>query len=139
MVKRQKGQVLAWVATLLPLLLALTGLIFDGGLLWVQYRRARWAADGAAVAAASEIDPELFRRSGKVVLGPQAVGVAQWYAWRNNPDLHLTAVYVQGNTVHVRGWVEVRPVFLSLFGVGPLRLPLIGYERPAWGATRKGQ
>ena len=40
----QSGQVLAWTVILLPLLLALVGLVFDGGLLWVQFRRARWAA-----------------------------------------------------------------------------------------------
>jgi len=138
-VRSERGQVLLWVVILLPLLLALTGLVFDGGLLWAQYRRARWAADGAAVAAASEIDPGLFLESGKVRLGPDAVPAAVWYARQNDPDLHVTAVYVQNNTVYVRGWVQARPVFLSLFGVGSVRLDVRGYERPAWGAVREGQ
>lgn len=135
----ESGQVLLWVVILLPLLLALTGLVFDGGLLWAQYRRARWAADGAAVAAASEIEPGLFLQGGKVRLGPDAVATAEWYARQNDPDLHVTAVYVQNNVVYVRGWVEARPVFLSLFGVGRVRLDVRGYERPAWGTTREGQ
>ncbi len=137
--RSESGQVLAWVAIMLPLILALTGLVFDGGLLWAQYRRARWAADGAAVAAASEIDPDLFLQTGKVRLGPNAVPAAMWYARQNDPDLHITAVYVQANTVYVRGWVEARPVFLSLFGVGGVHLDVRGYARPAWGVTGEGQ
>lgn len=139
LLSEESGQVLAWVAVLLPLILALTGLVFDGGLLWAQYRRARWAADGAAVAAASEIRPDLFLQTGKVRLKPEAVAVAEWYARQNDPELHITAVTVQNNTVYVRGWVEARPVFLSLFGVGHLRLDVRGYERPAWGTSREGQ
>jgi Putative Flp pilus-assembly TadE/G-like len=136
----EQGQVLVWTVILLPLLLALVGLVFDGGLLWVQFRRARWAADGAAVAAASEINPALYANKGQVKLdiGPSA-GTAVHYAQVNDPDLHLTALYFQANSVRVKGWVEVRPVFLSLFGVGPLRLDITGQERPAWGVASPGQ
>ena len=71
---RETGQVLVWTVLLLPLLLALVGLVLDGGLLFVQWRRARWAADGAAVAAASEINPALYAQSGQVKLD---LGAAQ--------------------------------------------------------------
>jgi len=135
----ERGQVLAWVAILLPLLLALLGLVFDGGLMWVQYRRARWAADGAAVAAASEIDPVRFLEEGQVVLGDNAVPTAIHYAQTNNPHLHITDVYVLDNVVYVRGWVQTETVFLSMFGVGGLRLNILGRERPAWGVSRTGQ
>src|SRR3972149_4045398 len=40
----ESGQVLVWTIVMLPLLLALVGLVFDGGMLFVQHRRARWAA-----------------------------------------------------------------------------------------------
>ena len=138
--RNERGQVLAWTAILLPVLLMLVGLVFDGGLLWVQYRRARWAADGAAVAAASEINPALYAQSGQVKLDPgKAPGTAAYYGQSNDPNLHLGRVYLQNNTVQVQGWVEVQPVFLGLFGVGPLRLNVTGRERPAWGIRQSGQ
>ena len=136
----ERGQVLVWTALLLPVLLVLVGLVFDGGLMWAQYRRARWAADGAAVAAASEINPVLYAQSGQVKLDPaRAIGTVVYYGQGNNPNLHLGAIYLQNNTVRVQGWVEIKPVFLSLFGVGSLRLNVTGHERPAWGIAQPGQ
>lgn len=142
MIGDNRGQVLAWTVILLPVLLALVGLVFDGGLMWAQYRRARWAADGAAVAAASEINPTLYAESGQVKLDPaKAIGTVVYYGQGNNPNLHIGAIYLHpaDNTVRVQGWIEVRPVFLSLFGIGTLRLNVTGQERPAWGIEHRGQ
>jgi len=139
-IDRESGQVLVWTLVLLPLLLVLVGLVFDGGVLWSQYRRGRWAADGAAVAAASEIDPALYASTGQTKLDPnRAVATARRYALDNNPALSLTSVTVSGNRVQVAGTLTVRPVFLGLFGVGPLELAVRGEERPAWGISREGQ
>lgn len=136
----ESGQVLVWTLVLLPLLLALVGLVFDGGLLWSQYRRGRWAADGAAVAAASEIDPALYARTGQTKLDPnRAVATARKYALDNNPALTLSSVTINGGQVQVAGTLRVRPAFLGLFGVGPLELAVRGEERPAWGISREGQ
>ncbi len=136
----ESGQVIIWAIILLPLLLALVGLVFDGGLLFVQHRRARWAADGAAVAAASEIDAALFADTGQVKISAgQAAATAQRFAQLNSPNLRISRVYVQSNTVVVQGTVSVRPVFLGLFGVGELRLGVTGKERPAWGIAREGE
>ena len=139
-IDRESGQVLVWTLVLLPLLLALVGLVFDGGLLWSQYRRGRWAADGAAVAAASEIDPALYAHTGQTKLDPnRAAATARKYALDNNPALTLSRVTVNGGQVQVAGTLRVRPAFLGLFGVGPLELMVRGEERPAWGISREGQ
>jgi uncharacterized membrane protein len=136
----ESGQVLVWTLVLLPLLLMLVGLVFDGGLLFVQHRRARWAADGAAVAAASEIDAPLFAATSQVKLNSaQAAATAQRFAQLNNPGLQVTQVYVQGNTVHVKGYVTARPVFLGLLGFGDVRLDVTGREQPAWGIAQQGE
>lgn len=135
----ERGQVLVWVVILLPLLLALVGLVFDGGLMWTQFRRARWAADGAAVAAASDIDLGLFRDVGQVQLTEDALYTALYYAQQNHPGLHISTIYVQDNVVHVQGWVQADTVFLSLFGVNGLRLNVHGQERPSWGISQEGE
>jgi uncharacterized membrane protein len=136
---RETGQVLVWTAVLLPLLIALAGLVFDGGLMFVQHRRARWAMDGAAVAAASEIDAARFAQFGQVKLTTESVAAARRFAQLNNPSLRVGHVYVQGNTVVVQGTVSVRPVFLGLIGVGEVQLAVTGRERPAWGIARQGE
>ncbi|MEE8392578.1 MAG: pilus assembly protein TadG-related protein [Anaerolineae bacterium] len=137
--QNQRGQVLVWVVILLPLLIALTGLVFDGGLLWAQYRRARWAADGAAVAAASDIDRALYRDLGQVKLTEQALYTAMYYASENDPDLRISTIYVLDNVIYVQGRVDVEPIFLGLFGVDGLTLDVRGRERPAWGITQEGE
>ncbi|HOS75929.1 MAG TPA: TadE/TadG family type IV pilus assembly protein [Verrucomicrobiota bacterium] len=134
-----RGQVLVWTVVLLPVFLVLTGLVFDGGVLWQQYTRARWAASAAAVAAASEIDPNVFANSGRMVLRPGALNVAANYAARNDPDLHITSVYIIEGKVGVQGWTEAKTVFLSLFGIQGYRLNVRAVERPAWGVSAEGQ
>ncbi len=140
MLADQRGQVLAWTAILLPVLMVFVGLVFDGGLMWVQYRHARWAADGSAVAAAQEINLTLYRRSGEVKINPSAATTTlQKYSQANDPDLHLTSITIQNNVIEARGWVQIRPVFLSLFGVGSFRLNVTGHARPAYGVQQSGQ
>ena len=135
----ERGQVLVWTLVLLPLLLVVVGLVLDGGLLFVQFRRARWAADGAAVAAASSIDPALYARTGRVTLDNVAIAAAMHYAQLNDADLHLTSVYVQANTIRVQGMVALHPTFLSLFGIGSVPVHVTGEETPNWGIATPGQ
>jgi Flp pilus assembly protein TadG len=136
----EAGQVAVWLVILLPVLLALVGLVFDGGLLYAQYRRGRWAADGAAVAAANSIDPARYADTGQVELDSGlAYSTARKYALDNDPGLSLRSVTIADNVVQVRGTLTIRPSFLSLFGVGPVTLDISGQERPAWGITRTGQ
>jgi hypothetical protein len=132
---RENGQILAWAVILLPLFLALVGLVVDSGVLWVQFRRARWAADGAAVAAASEIDQVLFQRQGAVVVSQGGLSTARHYARLNHPGLYISQVYVHNNTICARGWVQIDTVFLGLFGVPSVRITVQGRERPAWGVA----
>jgi Flp pilus assembly protein TadG len=136
----EQGQAAVWLVILLPVLLALVGLVFDGGMLYAQYRRGRWAADGAAVAAANAIDPMHYAESGQVKLDAGLVyGTARKYAQDNDPALNLNGVSIVGNAVQVRGTLTIRPSFLSLFGVGPVTLHISGQERPAWGISQQGQ
>lgn len=141
MIRRKiRGQVLLWTVILLPVFLVLTGLVFDGGLLWQQYTRARWAASAAAVAAASEIDPGVFAQTGRMGLRPGALQVAANYAARNDPELRVTLVYIVDNRyVGVQGWTEARTVFLSVFGFQGYRVNVRAMERPAWGLSAEGQ
>lgn len=141
--RRERGQALIWVAMLLPVFLALVGLVFDGGLLWQQYLRARWAVSAGGVAAASEIDPETLAQTGQVMLKREALNTASRYAHRNDPDLRITSVDIvtYGGQPYIvtRGWTYADTVFLKLFGVSGFRIDVEAVERPAWGVSREGQ
>ncbi len=140
---KQQGQALIWVAILLPLFLVLVGLVFDGGLLWQQYLRARWAVSAAGVAAASEIDPGTLAQSGRIVLKPEALNTASRYAHRNDPALRITSVRIVTQNgqqrIATRGWTYADTVFLKLFGVSGFRINVQAVERPAWGVNSEGQ
>lgn len=71
---KSSGQVLVLVAIAFFALLAVLGLVIDGGLLLAERRRAQNAVDGAALAAATDL---VLQRSG------QAVASALDYAQRN--------------------------------------------------------
>ncbi len=140
---KQRGQALIWVAILLPLFLVLVGLVFDGGLLWQQYMRARWAVSSAGVAAASEIDPGTVAQSGQIVLKSEALNTASRYAHRNDPALRITSVRILTQNgrqyIETRGWTYADTVFLKLFGVSGFRINVQAVERPAWGVDSEGQ
>lgn len=51
----RSGKLLVLVAVVLPLIVSLMGLVFDGGLLMLESRKAQHAADAAATAAAAAI------------------------------------------------------------------------------------
>jgi Flp pilus assembly protein TadG len=143
MLRKKRGQALIWVAMLLPLFLALVGLVFDGGLLWQQYVRARWAVSAGGVAAASEIDPGTVAQSGQIVLKPEALNTASLYAHQNDPDLRIMSVNIvtHGGKQYIvtRGWTYADTVFLKMFGVDGFRINVEAVERPAWGISRENQ
>lgn len=53
--RRRAGSVLVWCAILLPVLIAMVGLVIDGGLMLAAYREGQNAADAAALAAAMDL------------------------------------------------------------------------------------
>ncbi len=53
--RRRSGAILIWCAFLLPVLVAMLGLVIDGGLMMATYREGQNAADAAALAAAMDL------------------------------------------------------------------------------------
>ena len=66
------GQVIVMVAITMVGLVAVVGLVSDGGLVFAQRRDLQNVADAAALAGAMQIDEETYRLSGSVVLDEQA-------------------------------------------------------------------
>ena len=64
----QRGQVIVWVAVMLPFFLAVIGLASDGGLVFEQRRALQALADEAARAGASQLDQAAYRADSVTLL-----------------------------------------------------------------------
>jgi uncharacterized membrane protein len=68
----ESGQVIVMVAITMVGLVAVVGLVSDGGLVFAQRRDLQNVADAAALAGAMQLDESAYRASGSVVLDEQA-------------------------------------------------------------------
>lgn len=102
--RRQRGQVIVWVAVMLPFFLAVIGLASDGGLVFEQRRALQALADGAARTGANQLDQAAYRAAGVTVLDPAAARqTAEAYLVAQSPVLTGTVVADQQRViVHVQ-------------------------------------
>jgi Flp pilus assembly protein TadG len=121
---RERGAIGAMVAVLAPPLIALLGLVYDGGLALEGRQRALDAAEQGARAAGNQCDPATLRNNSDCQVKDQ--GLAQQAA---NPFMVDGVTMVEpvgisngGHTVTVHTQVVVKTVFLGLFGVHEFRI-----------------
>ena len=137
----ERGQVLMQVALLLPLILLMIGLVFDGGMMYVHYRRAQIAALTAAQAASHTIDVDHFRSTNQIRLDTsEAARIAADYAYRNSGG-HFAAVGISvgPNQVVVEVSGEVPTLFMRAIGIGSVPIRARGGGYPAYGIEEEGQ
>src|SRR5947199_10868905 len=60
---RGAGQVIVWVAVMLPLFFSVVGLAIDAGSVFAARRELQNATDGAARAGAMQLDIDVYRQS----------------------------------------------------------------------------
>jgi Flp pilus assembly protein TadG len=63
LLRAQSGQVIIWVAVMLPLFLSVIGLAIDGAIVFSQRRELQNVADSAARAGAMQVDQNIYRES----------------------------------------------------------------------------
>lgn len=137
----QKGQQLVLVALLLPLLIAVLGLVLDVGVVFVRQRRVQSAADAAATAAGM-----VLYHQGRAT----AISTALYYAAQNGYSNNNPAVSIRihqppisgayaGNAQYIQ--VEIReqvtPVFAAVVWDGQFTVrgtATAGYSLKALGA-----
>ncbi len=91
--RSQRGQVIVWVAVMLPFFLAIIGLASDGGLVFEQRRELQSLADAAARIGANQLDQGAYRASDLTLLDPAAAqGAAETYLTKQAPGLGGTVV-----------------------------------------------
>ena len=114
----------AFVAVFAVALIAVAGLVVDGGYMLAGRRAAFDEAEAAARAGAQAIDEDSLRRGGPVVVQPDEARqrVADYLARTG----HEGTVEVNGDSVTVHVRVIQQPTILGLFGVGPVTLEASG-------------
>ncbi len=129
------GQVVLWVAIMLPLFLAIIGLAIDGGSLFAARRRAQNAADAAARAGAQQIDVGHYRATGEIRLDQ---GWARYEARRYLADLGESGASIDttGQQVAVTVRRDVPLSFLKLVGVGDVSIGATAVAEPFYGIDR---
>ena len=127
-----------FVAVLLPVLLALTGLVADGGQVLVARRQVQGLADSAAHAGAAELDSAAARSNPEqpAPLAPRAaeLAAAQLIAIQE-PGLTAT---VQADTQHVVVHVTSRPIPMTLLriaGIMQVQVEADASAEPRTGVT----
>lgn len=148
----ERGQVLYQTALLLLPLLALLGLLVDGGLMLANYRRAQLTADTAAQAASHAVSREVFVASNRVALAPEAAKARARYIIEQNgyaivpgggkrallQNVTIT-VGPKGEWVRVTGRAELRTLFMRMFGIEKVRVAVDSVAYPAYGIRHEGE
>ena len=115
----QSGQIIVWVAVMLPLLLSVIGLAIDGAIVFGQRRELQNVADSAARAGAMQVDEHTYRESSgaNLVLDLEAARqVAAEYLASQAPDLGAT-INAEPTRVVVQVHREISTSFLTFVGI----------------------
>ena len=118
----EQGQITVFAVVIMAALLAVAGLVYDGGRALAAKTTAIDVAQEAARAGAQQINLAVFRATGQVVLdGPAAQAAAQAYLAATGTGDTAT-VTVTGDTVTVAVSSVQHTVFLGLIGIQALHV-----------------
>ncbi len=120
----ERGMVTAFVASFTIALLAVAGLVVDGGYILAARQRAYDEADAAARAGAQAIDLDTLRSGGAAtVVAADAQRRVDEYLGLSG---HHGVVEVNGGQVTVTITHDQPLVMLNAFGVGPVTIEVTG-------------
>jgi uncharacterized membrane protein len=136
----EEGQIAMMLAVVFLALVALIGLVVDGGLMLIYYRIGRMTVDSAAVAAATQMDEVVFDQENDVVLDSgRACDEAQSYAAFNGRGIVSISCSVEDNRATIAGSVEAPTLFLRVFGITSVPFSLSATAELKYGITEEGQ
>ncbi len=135
--RREEGQALVMVAVMMIGLVSVVGLVSDGGLVFAQRRDPQNTADAAAAAAAMQIDEDVYRATGDVVLDER------WA--RETAARYLDAekgvsyeISTSPESVEVSVSRQASTSFLGLIGVESVDVSARASAGPRYGVDRPG-
>ena len=130
------GQVTGFIVVIVVALLALGGLVIDGGNTLAAKRRAIDDADGAARAGAQALDPAQYRTAGSLApITAQAEQAAQRYLARSG---HSGSARVEGDQIIVTVVIDQPTMLLRIVGVRSLTVTGTGAAHLVQGVAQGG-
>jgi len=134
------GQILVLTVVVALGLLAVLGLVADGGLLVARHRELQNLADAAARAGAGHLDVATFRASGGQVaqLDPAQASAAARRQLRAAGFTGLVRVAASTTQVTVQVDESIHPPIFSSILPGPVRLAVRAVARPQLGSPQQG-
>lgn len=130
----ESGQALVLTAIFLMGLIAVAGLVADGGLVMVQRRDLQNAADAAAATGAMQVDEAAYRASGgeTVSLDPASAREAA-IGYLIGEDGTNHAVYADVTRVEVEVSRSATTAFLRVVGIGQVEITARAVAEPRFG------
>jgi Putative Flp pilus-assembly TadE/G-like len=132
----ERGQVTVFVIGVFVALVAVAGLVFDGGTILAAHRRADDEASGAARAAAQQVSASSLLGSGSVTLDPNRVQAAvdRYLA----PTGHRGVAQVDGDRVSVTVTFRQPLQILGIVGIFSSAIHGRGAAHAVRGVTGPG-
>jgi Flp pilus assembly protein TadG len=132
----ERGQVAVFVVGVVLALVAVAGLVFDGGNIIAAHRRADNESAGAARAAAQELSASSLLASGTVRIDPTRVQAAvdKYLA----PTRHSGVVHVDGDRVTVTVTFDQPMQILGIVGIFSVSVRGQGTAHAVRGVTAPG-
>jgi Flp pilus assembly protein TadG len=128
------GQIIVLVAILMVGLVAVVGLVTDGGLVFSQRRDLQNVADAAALAGAMQIDEDAYRASGAVVLDQGAARqAAEEYLGAEGNITY--SVLVQPGRLDVLVSRQASTGFLKVIGIDSFEISANASAEPRHGVA----
>jgi Flp pilus assembly protein TadG len=139
----EQGQALVFFLVALPLILMLIALVVDGGMMYLEYVRARNAAELAAQAGAQAVDVSRFKATNEVQLNIDgSLYSMRQYMTLNSRNRHgevRTTYYGHTAYAQVCTTTEVPTSFFRLFGSDTMRVGSCARAYPAYGIRWEGE
>jgi Flp pilus assembly protein TadG len=134
----EDGQILVLTVVVALALLAILGLVADGGLILARHRELQGLADAAGRAGAAQLDEASYRASNgrTATLNSTQARAAAWRYLRTVRFSGQANLAVTPNQVTIELSEVVRPIIFSSVGIGPIRLAVHAVARPRTGIAQ---
>jgi Flp pilus assembly protein TadG len=134
----EDGQILILTVVVALALLAILGLVADGGLMLARHRELQGLADAAARAGAAQLDEASYRASNgrTATLNPTEAQAAAGRYLRTVRFGGEAAIAATPGEVTIGLSEVVRPIIFDSVGIGPIRLAVHAVARPRTGIAQ---
>jgi Flp pilus assembly protein TadG len=134
----EDGQILVLTVVVALALMAILGLVADGGLVLARHRELQGVADAAARAGAAQLDEASYRASNgrTAIINPAHAQAAAGRYLRTVRFGGETSIAATPGQVTIGLSEVVRPIIFSSVGIGPIRLAVHAVARPRTGIAQ---